>query len=704
MPDDSPDEVSLTPMNVEGMQGHASSLPPPPLLPEETGEQAASQDEHLYPAPVPVVRWQFTFWRVLTAVALLVALGLILESTHRILHSDWLLILERIPQSLRKGSLTYSIFQQKQRQELNFLNAGDKKRAGKAAKLRAIWEAHPESKVYFANYACQLAGDLSAQGSKNLDFFRQEMRTGMRLDPDNALYHYLLADKVGQRAVENYGNAKERDPNTGAPTYSEYRVMNRRLLEEVIAEILIAAGKPYLRNYQNALSNERLQRMPPPRHYGDYIQRTTVIASEPYPDYNILRHVARMIPYYAIMLGKEGRTREATQLLDTYRPMVRLIAESSDNLIGILVAIAIEKIGGKTAPPVYGDLGRQDLAQQTRQNTTRALRDFEKWRSEKKRNEATEQKFLNRKANLLIAIMGPSLNSKRYLNSSELTPTRNLEYISMEQYSTGALLLLLLALLIHSWLTTIRWRLGLRRSGYSAQWLPLDTGTLTRIIFSIALILVLYYAFTRWSGLAGRDQSFLSQHSIFYLEMMLLFVLLAVVPLRIAIRSFRRRCEEYRIPVKGFQRFPLQSLAVGFCHVIWFLLFSSVLLFTLAAFVLSVYGFPLHWYALTGLGLCVVLAVLFLLPGMRRIRLGEGLYRGTMARSLIPVYALAILLISAMAIPALDREEQHWLRKDTILFYHNGEPMRSCTPLEERVVKDLRGKLLEALGEETAEN
>ncbi|HEY3416186.1 MAG TPA: hypothetical protein VGM23_04800 [Armatimonadota bacterium] len=681
-------------------------LPPTPTLPVlSKGEEEKLPDDCLYPAPVPVVRWQYVLAQMLNALALLVAITLILEFSLRTL--NYFTLLDKLPETLTskhqlKGLapfLDYPFFRSEKRRELEILFNGDEKRKGRAAKLRAIWEAHPESKVYFASYACLLAADRKSEGSGTLGFFRQQMQIGRQLDPDNALYHYLLADRLGWDALENYAKAHATDPKTGRLTYAEYRVKNRRLLEEALAEIRRAVRKPYYRNYQNDVVNERIKRLPPPRCYEDHVLNLCVYSSTIYPDYPCVRRLAWMIPYYARVLAAEGREAEAIQLLDFYRPICRHVAHSSDSLLGILVAKAIEGIGGKNAPLIYDDLGRHDLAQQQRRVHARVQRFFDNWKSAMKQHETDEQQFLNRKANMLIAAGGPLLSPQRYFTVTELAPTRNLEYILMEQFSVGVLLVLLVVLLIHTWIASARWRLGLRRAENTPQWLALETETLTLAIFSIVLILFLYYAFTRWSGLAGRDNSYFSQRLFSSLEILVPFVLLAVVPIRIAIRSFRRRCEEYRIPVKGFRRTLLFTLASGLGLSIWFLLFAATLVLTIASLLLTLYGYPFHWYALSGLGACLFLAVLILLPGFRRTRLGEGLYRGTMARSLVPVYALAILLISAVAVPTLDHEEQYWLYRDTILFYHKGEPMRSMTPLEERVVKDLRGKLLQVLGE-----
>jgi hypothetical protein len=74
---------------------------------------------------------------------------------------------------------------------------GDPSRPTKAEQQRAIWEAHPESKVYYGNYVSTLLHEYQMAGEKAtpdfLDLVERELRRGETLDPDNARYGIALA-------------------------------------------------------------------------------------------------------------------------------------------------------------------------------------------------------------------------------------------------------------------------------------------------------------------------------------------------------------------------------------------------------------------------------------------------------------------------------------------------------------------------------
>ncbi|MHB9023287.1 MAG: hypothetical protein ACYC7E_03805 [Armatimonadota bacterium] len=77
-----------------------------------------------------------------------------------------------------------------------------------------------------------------------------------------------------------------------------------------------------------------------------------------------------------------------------------------------------------------------------------------------------------------------------------------------------------------------------------------------------------------------------------------------------------------------------------------------------------------------------------------------GLYYGTLARSLAPVYVLSIILFTFTAQPWLLYQEASWLRKDTALFGNlakRDEETAGFTPMETRAAQKLTELIIKAV-------
>ncbi len=81
-------------------------------------------------------------------------------------------------------------------------------------------------------------------------------------------------------------------------------------------------------------------------------------------------------------------------------------------------------------------------------------------------------------------------------------------------------------------------------------------------------------------------------------------------------------------------------------------------------------------------------------------RQAHGLYYGTLARSLAPVYAFSILFLVLVVQPWLLYNEATWLRKDTISLGYLGNPREisaGCISIETKVAERLSGLVLTAM-------
>jgi hypothetical protein len=176
-------------------------------------------------------------------------------------------------------------------------------------------------------------------------------------------------------------------------------------------------------------------------------------------------------------------------------------------------------------------------------------------------------------------------------------------------------------------------------------------------------------------------------------------VLLMIALTQTAKRHLHRQGVEHGVPhPQQTGWFTRAAAALG--SLSWMLLFYGFGLHWPIALLLVLWGFGGWAWVWAGISFiaCAIMCASRLLPGLSPARRGQyAFYHGTLARSLAPVYALAILLTAALTLPYLQLQEQHWIKQDRLLIYP-GQYIRSFTPMEERATRDLCQLLQQATG------
>ncbi len=142
--------------------------------------------------------------------------------------------------------------------EERFLLEGDTSRASKDQQQRAIWEAHPNNKVYFNNYLSRLVNQPNIAKDTVLD----ELKRGRTIDPDNARYPILEASLLLD------GAATIEFDNDGRP---RLEVSDNAALEEALGHAIRAMQKPYLRTYSIDMATKRRAVLPPVKRLEDQV-------------------------------------------------------------------------------------------------------------------------------------------------------------------------------------------------------------------------------------------------------------------------------------------------------------------------------------------------------------------------------------------------------------------------------------------------
>jgi hypothetical protein len=262
--------------------------------------------------------------------------------------------------------------------------------------------------------------------------------------------------------------------------------------------------------------------------------------------------------------------------------------------------------------------------------------------------------------------------------------------VLVEQAGVSLYLVLLLGLMLLSLAAALRWRWSRGPATAPLLLLP-GWATLLRILgLGVLLPLAAFYGYTRWSGLSGRECGFSYLGHRFVLELVLLGATVLLLARGMATRAIRRRCEALGIAVPPVSRWRRRA-AWAAVAALWL---ACVLMGELGA-PGSAWAEPLLVAGALAVGVvgAIALSVRYVLG-----RRGCGLYCGTAARSLIPVFAAAILVLAAVAHPVLRASEVRLLRADSLLFSSDAASV-SFTRAEALMVERLKKGVQRAAAE-----
>lgn len=562
---------------------------------------------------------------------------------------------------------------------------GDPAQADPVARQRAIWERWPEEKDFLHNYVTHLlvqrapAADAPPEAAAE---FAAEVSALQAHDPANARFDYLLAGQALRQAVDRSGEKPI--------------IRDRAALEQGMAFLRAGLAKPEYRRHAREMLVRRLEIMGPPETLLEQVSEVAVAAGTLLPDLGSFRNLARDSVVYAEALIAEGRGAEAEPFLQAPQRLAVQLHQDSFTLIDVLVVAAVAGIGEQQVPPLYGKLGQPERAEQFRREMAALGEPVRRWKA-RCNAPATVAALGDRQwrdqGSVLVALLLPALGELP--TPEELRPSRLVEYTVADSLLASVLSLCLLGAMVLCALHTVLVRLVAGRGAGSFLLLP-DWETTLRIQFlGIVLPLLAFLACTRLLPIGGRAVNVWANAGVLVV-LDLLFVVAAVgVTALVTARTVRRRCGELSVPVpprhgRVWRALPLVWL--GLAVATW--LAWRVLL-------------PRGAHGSAALGLLLAAALLALLvaglaaAGVRQLVLrvrARGALRAhaaTVTRALVPVFALALIVLNLTARPYLAWEERRLVRQDTLL--RIDARSGGFTSLETRLVERLRADIATAV-------
>jgi hypothetical protein len=570
----------------------------------------------------------------------------------------------------------------------------------KAENARAQWQRDPADRVLLGNHITLLVCDqvTDATEAPAREAYLRELAAAEAADPGNARYAYLAAKAwldAGCKLLDRKGPP---DPEGKTTYYFDLEITDRDAFDRGLAELRRGLAMPRFERYIAAMLRRRLDAMPEPHDRLSALARVDVASSVPLPDLGRLRYLARVANTHGRDLLAAGQVDAARPLLDASPILARHL--NGDSCFGI-DAMVVFSLGtlGKPAAEAYAAAGMTEEAA-AREAVVAQVRQVEDNQRTMARGSYYWQPY--------AGIVGNRLLLQRYgfaPTPEELRHDRLTDYIELDRLTLEVTILALVVALVVAMLAAVRWRRPRGGEVCPILLLPRWPQAARVLAWGIGVPLAAYLVLTL-TPLGGRGQAL---HEAWPRAMLLALLLAAAIvigTLMASRRLVRRRCQALGLavppPGSAWWRTSLLLLAGG---VMLFALLPPESLdlspaypddaFSALASILDDLELAKVQQAMLPavaalLGVSSLVAAGSLLAGPSRF----GLYTGTLARSLLPLLAGAILLLCLLR-PAGAARESWLVRHDPL----RGATATSVglTALEDRMVQRLQADLAQAL-------
>ena len=524
-----------------------------------------------------------------------------------------------------------------------------------------------------------------AEAHGNINVYRE----GIRRDPHNALYHYLLADMYLKRGL--------RDEKQGSQYQFTYTIIDRRQLDLGMHELALGLAMPY-HTHRITLLRAQLAALPPERAFADRFQYIAVIASTQYPEFSILRNFERVNGFYLALLLSEGKRADAAPFLATGEHLVVQLSNDTPTLIAQLLTLYMGTLAEQHDAHVCRAFGLTREAATIEAHQELLIGQLRAWHDHgRMMNQQATEEIIDRNGGVIPVTVLPMFGYQPagLITRTSLRPWRLVEYEMIEgAVATGlcffACLLLLLAALIF-----LRWKLSSRGAGCPAAEVELSTADWRRIIgYGLLMPLVLYLLFIDLPTLSQRDLGVNIASRNFAIGVLCFALWTLIVPTTLAAGLLRRHGITAGLSNSTHRwRTRIARLLSAMLTMIWdFFAWVFLILPISWALLLLLLAHPaLHTPAeVRNMFLWGMLLVLPFIPALwERKHAADAPFHLALARGMMTVYAVLVLFFGALTL-ACATCESHFLRADQVMAPMNqGEDIVPCMA-EGRVISMLR--------------
>ncbi len=563
---------------------------------------------------------------------------------------------------------------------------GDRSRKLKWEQQKAIWEKFPDNKMYLANYILIL---LSEFRKKNPEKVLPELKLAQKLDPDNALYNYIAAGIYLEDACEQ--EPLQRKPGQKIFEY-KLIITDKQKMDKAVDEYLAGTEKPFCRDYTLNLLQKRLKIIGPPKNVLENLQQIGISAGVMLPHMLYNRAISRNIWGYAAILAKQGKTNEAVRIVRPWKKYLTQLTGDSKFFIEVLIDLAIAENADKFVPEVYREAGKMELAAKTKTEINKIITIKSEWEEERKNFNFDCSRENFKKIAMLAGMMLPAIGKFDY-TPEDFAISRKIEYIAIEKIALKILNIFLIICLLGAVFSTILWRI---KSKQRAMLLLPDSTTFLRVFLYGLIVPITVYLLISESGiLGGREYNIQANCAGLAAQLLILLFFIPVLTFKMSRKYVRNRCFTQNVDLPdNLPDMVVKVAFIGTCIILPVLAMFLVTPFKETAFIGISFFIMIFLLLVPSWGILAFYQIKTFLFSI--FRGGKyAVYYGALAKTLIPMFALAIILLSVTVKPYLDWREANLISKDKLIY---GSP-KTFTRVENQVTTRLRKKILKALGE-----
>ena len=516
------------------------------------------------------------------------------------------------------------------------------------------------------------------------------IREGMRRDPDNALYNYLLANLFIQQSTESPKIYRR---------YHEYSITNRKKLDQAMQQVVSGQHKP-LRTYRDIILSKQIAAMPETRDFYDRLHEDSIFAKIPLSEITKLRNIARVNSYYLSALLAEGKRAQAEPFFHTGEHLVVQISNDSTLLLtGQFIALAVGNICEKNDARVCRSFGLNKEAKMIEQRMDVLVNDLREWKEHGRTKNSKEMNTqLYRYGGIRASIVLPldGTYTVGLITKKTLAPSRLVEYVVAERAQTMVLSLFSFLLLLYAWLKYLRGKLVIRDLKKEELIINLSASEWLKIVlFGLFAPLALYLLYIAIPVISISDQTMPYAARQFAIGIGVFSLLTLIVPVTMAAGYlWQRGITQGDITIQQRWQARWNRLRAAIISGIWAIISFVVILipFSWPIFALILGHFTLKSDNQLWLLLCsaVVMLLLPIMPAIwQKKHTSDAPFHLNMARVMMLVYAVMTLFFASL-VPVTAAFERHYIQSDTVTsLYHEGNDI-SLTMVEGQLCKILR--------------
>ncbi|GAA5128005.1 hypothetical protein JIN84_07850 [Luteolibacter yonseiensis] len=590
---------------------------------------------------------RFPIWRITLFGVLLAVSAIVLTKSY----SEWqqlrsisksisamvggAILSEEEPLSLGKKSLTA---------DERLILFGDETQSSKTGKAKAIWDRHPDSPAYFAQYAEAFLSENEKLPDDFLD-------TARRLDPENAWFLYLAAGVEARDCVKKKDRSAEQKAAGKAP---EWEILNAGSLGEAMRLFHEARNLKNCDGYKSLLMREKIPLLAQDNKI-ELFGAVGYVAGTSASDLISLRKLGEAISAQAGHFASENGTTGFRELMaDSEAFNHKVLSMESNTLVEVLVYRAIIVTACRGFAGAAKVLGLQPEAERYQAVDDR-LREARE--SLKNRDLLIDGHDFKKKAGIFEGLTTPMVHRQVVnpppITDEDLKPGRLLEHEIISMLCACAVYMFLGGFLGLVWISGFFRKTPIRRLAARFESLMRPIDWMWVIGAGVVLPILLVMILNRHTPLGGRDFSVVALR---FLPPLASFnglgLLLLILPILIIRWRLSEKCGSFGLV---WRHSWIGWIAAGSC---------------LPHMMVAGYAAPLGMIKWVNVAALILLVphLWLVAVGIRACFVGPtcSLMSATVARMLVPTYASAMLLMIGL-VPVFKACEAYWFRREAAL-------------------------------------